>query len=92
MKRQYNFSSERELLSKSKARPGQTLLSYAAQKGYEAIVELLLTTGKVGVDAKTKRGWTALRETARRGHEAVVRLLLEHKADVDTKDGTHIFH
>lgn len=68
------------------AQPGQTLLSYAAQKGHEIIVELLLDTGMVDVESRDRNGRTPLCIAAIEGHDAVVRLLLEHHADVAAKD------
>jgi ankyrin repeat protein len=61
------------------------LLSYAAQRGYEAIVELLLATGKVDIESRdTNASRTPLSMAAVRGHEAVVRLLLATgNADVE---------
>jgi len=63
----------------------RTPLSYAAQNGHEAVVQLLLEH-KADVSAKDNNRWTALHIAAVYGHEAVVRLLLEHKADVGAKD------
>jgi ankyrin repeat domain-containing protein 50 len=55
--------------------------------GHEAVVGLLLETGKVDVDSKDMEyGQTPLSWAAERGHEAVVKLLLETgKVDVDSK-------
>jgi hypothetical protein len=67
---------------------GWTPLSWAAERGHEAVVKLLLGTGKVDVDAKDEEyGWTPLSLAAENGHEAVVQLLLgTGKVDIDTKD------
>ncbi|KAH0563399.1 hypothetical protein GP486_002033 [Trichoglossum hirsutum] len=67
---------------------GQTPLSWAAERGHEAVVKLLLATEKVDVDSKdTEYGRTPLSWAAERGHEAVVKLLLAtEKVDVDSKD------
>ena len=55
--------------------------------GHEAVVRLLLETGKVDPDSKDYTGKTPLSWAARGGHEAIVRLLLETgKADPDSKD------
>ncbi|KAF2682221.1 hypothetical protein K458DRAFT_456076 [Lentithecium fluviatile CBS 122367] len=65
----------------------QTLLSRAASNGSEAVVKLLLETGKVDVDSKDNSGRTPLSRAAWNGSEAVVKLLLETgKVDVDSKN------
>jgi hypothetical protein len=67
---------------------GRTPLSWAAEKGNEAVVKLLLATEKVDLDSKdysSRR--TPLSWAAEKGHEAVVKLLLAtEKADLDSKD------
>jgi hypothetical protein len=67
---------------------GQSALSLAARYGHEAVVRLLLDTGKVDVDSTDKKdGRTPLSWAAECGHEAVVRLLLDTgKVDVDSTD------
>lgn len=54
---------------------GRTPLSYAAERGHEAIVKLLLATRQVNVDAKDSKGHTPLSYAAGNGHESVVKLL-----------------
>jgi ankyrin repeat protein len=55
-------------------------LSYAAAKGHEGIVKLLLATGQVDANSKSTNvfgdGHTPLSYAAANGHNAVVRLLL----------------
>jgi Ankyrin repeats (3 copies) len=53
----------------------RTPLSWAAEKGHEAVVKLLLVTEKVDVDSKDSDGQTPLSWAAEGGHEAVVKLL-----------------
>ncbi|KAF2185905.1 ankyrin [Zopfia rhizophila CBS 207.26] len=66
---------------------GLQLLWWAVENGHEAVVKLLLATGKVDVNSKDDHGWTPLRRAAGNGHEAVVKLLLATgKVDVDSKD------
>ncbi|KAH0542764.1 hypothetical protein FGG08_002903 [Glutinoglossum americanum] len=54
----------------------RTPLSWAAERGHEVVVKLLLETGKVEVDSKEdKYGRTPLSRAAEEGHEVVVKLL-----------------
>jgi hypothetical protein len=63
-------------------------LMVGAYFGHEAVVKLLLATGKAEVDSKdTEYGRTPLSWAAENGHEAIVKLLLATgKAEVDSKD------
>ncbi|KAK3946709.1 hypothetical protein QBC32DRAFT_225629, partial [Pseudoneurospora amorphoporcata] len=54
----------------------QTALHIAAEKGYKAVVKLLLDIGKVDADAQDRKGRTALHMTAEDGHKTVVNLLM----------------
>ncbi|EGZ68549.1 ankyrin, partial [Neurospora tetrasperma FGSC 2509] len=59
----------------------------AAITGYEAVVKLLLDTGKVNADAKDGATRIALHIAAENGQEGVVKLLLDTgKVDPDPKD------
>jgi Ankyrin repeats (3 copies)/Ankyrin repeat len=65
---------------------GRTPLSYAAEKGHEAVVELLVEKG-AELEAKDKDyGRTPLSWAAEKGHEAVVKLLLDKGAELEAKD------
>ncbi|CEL11625.1 hypothetical protein ASPCAL14725 [Aspergillus calidoustus] len=66
---------------------GRTPLSWAAERGHEEIVKLLIQTGEVDVDSKdTEYGQTPLSWAAQRGHKEVVKLLIQTgEVDVDSK-------
>jgi ankyrin repeat protein len=55
---------------------GWAPLLWAAKNGHEAIVKLLLDTGKVKVDSRDYDGRTSLSWVAWQGREAVVKLLV----------------
>ncbi|RKK65446.1 hypothetical protein BFJ69_g16275 [Fusarium oxysporum] len=66
---------------------GRIALSYAAMRGNEAIVKLLLDTGKVNVNIPDVDGWTPLSWAAVGGHNAIINLLLDTgKVDIDARD------
>jgi ankyrin repeat protein len=55
----------------------RTSLSWAAERGHKAVVELLLDRDNVVVDSRDDDGITPLSWAARSGHETVVKLLLD---------------
>ncbi|UDD59649.1 hypothetical protein AFCA_007068 [Aspergillus flavus] len=64
-----------------------TPLSWVAGNDRKEVVELLLATGKVGIDYRDSYSRTPLFWVSRNGHEAVVKLLLATgKVDIDSKD------
>ena len=56
---------------------GRTLLSLAAEKGYERIIGILLDLGTVNSNATDPSGNTPLTWAARKGHKAAVKMLLD---------------
>jgi ankyrin repeat protein len=69
----YLISTARNLDSKDPGY-GRTPLCWAAGNEHEAVVKLLLATGKVDADSKDSYGQTPLSQAAGNGHEAVVKL------------------
>jgi len=69
----------------SKDYDSRTLLLWAAEKGHEAVVKLLLERGaqieSMDVDRRTPLSWAA-----EKGHETVVKLLLERGAQIESRD------
>jgi hypothetical protein len=68
---------------------GDTALHYAARRGREEVVSLLLSSG--ADPSRIAAGWTALLSASHMGHVAVVRLLLRsmggHGLDERNEDG-----
>ncbi|KAJ4181106.1 hypothetical protein NW759_017203 [Fusarium solani] len=65
----------------------RTPLSWAAWNGHEAIVRMLLDTGKVDVDSRDKNGRTPFSLATWNGREAVARMLLNTgKVELDSRD------
>jgi ankyrin repeat protein len=62
----------------------QTPLSWAAKRGHEAVVRLLVKKG-TDIDAKDNEGQTALLWAAKRGYEGIVKFLIENGADATAK-------
>jgi hypothetical protein len=69
----------------SKDNGGLTPLSWAAQKGQEAMVKLLLEKG-AELESKDNDGRTSLSWAVHYGGEAMVKLLLEKGAELEPKD------
>jgi ankyrin repeat protein len=67
-----------------------TALTWAAARGHDSIVSLLLDTGKVNLESKDSLGRTPLSLAAEYGHDAVVRLLLNTgKVNLDSEDSKY---
>ncbi|KAK4078589.1 uncharacterized protein Triagg1_2920 [Trichoderma aggressivum f. europaeum] len=64
---------------------GHTPLAWAAESGYESVVQLLPAQDGVELDSKSCTRWTPLFSAAVNGHEAVVQMLLKKGADPDCK-------
>ena len=65
----------------------RTPLFWAAFRGCEAVVNMLLEDGPVDADFRDSNGWTPLIRAAQAGHEAVVKLLLDTgRVDADSKE------
>lgn len=64
---------------------GRTPLSYAAENGHKAVVELLLENS-AELEVSDEDSWTPLLYAAANGQEAVVKLLLENSAELEAKD------
>lgn len=65
---------------------GVTALMYAASNNYVDVLELLLKTGNVEIDAKHTNGGTALLEATTAGAADATRVLIEKGAAFDLQD------
>jgi ankyrin repeat domain-containing protein 50 len=66
---------------------GPMLLWWAARNGHEAVVRLLLDSGKVDANSEDRGGHTILSRAAGNGHAAIVKLLLDSgKVDANSED------
>ncbi|MCF7900245.1 ankyrin repeat domain-containing protein [Candidatus Babeliales bacterium] len=65
---------------------GMTALIFAAVKGHDGCVQLLLDTPCINVNAQNTYGQTALICAATHGMEPCVQLLLDHKASIEIQD------
>jgi hypothetical protein len=82
-----NLALHIDRLCEMRPRQSWTILSCAAQKGEECLIELLLKTGKVEINAKDTNGQTSLSLAAHSGYETIIKLLLETgQVEVDVKD------
>ena len=77
-----------------KCKKGSTPLHFAARRGNDEIVKVLLEQPKVKVDAKDSSGKTALHLACSEGHCRVCQLLLNKGADIKavTADNTTPLH
>ncbi|RBR01921.1 hypothetical protein FVER53263_20921 [Fusarium verticillioides] len=70
----------------------RTPLSYAAEQGYETVIELLIDNGadkdSQGTDEYEHEGRTPLSFAAEKGHEAAARTLINQKASLHLACGT----
>ena len=73
-----------------KDKNGQTPLSWAAERGREVVVNLLLARSNVEAEFKDKNGRTPLSWAAENGHKAVVKLLVEKGALLESKDNYYV--
>ncbi|KAN0071119.1 hypothetical protein V8E54_010550 [Elaphomyces granulatus] len=72
----------REKAPDAKDSNGRTPLSYAAERGNEVVVNLLLNRN-VDPNSKCADGWTPLSRAIERGSAAIVQLLLAQRVEID---------
>ena len=66
----------------------QTPLGIAAEKGHHGLVEILLDTGHVSIEARDSHGETPLFQAAENGHVEIATLLLDKGANIHSiEDG-----
>ena len=66
---------------------GRTPLSWAAERGHEAAVRLLVERDNIDINSKDTEGNTAVMWASEKGHEAIVRLLIERDdIEIDAKN------
>lgn len=73
----------REKAPDAKDDDDRTPLSYAAERGNETVVKLLLDCNDVDPNSKCVNGWTSLSRAVERGSAAIVQLLLDRGAEID---------
>ena len=72
----------REKAPDARDNDGRTPLSYAAERGNETVVKLLLDCD-VNPNSECANGWTPLSRAVERGSAAIVQLLLDRGAKID---------
>lgn len=77
-----NTLLERGADPSGKGKKGSTPLHFAASRGNEEIVKILLQHSKVNVNVKDVSGKTALHMACCEGHSKVCQLLLNYGADI----------
>jgi hypothetical protein len=82
-----NSDQIKDLNADAKDRWGRTSLSWAAERGHAAVVEVLAARDDVDADAKDDEGRTPLSCAAEEGHAAVVEVLAARDdVNADAKD------
>jgi len=65
---------------------GNTAISWAARRGHEGVVKILVEQGGINPDAPDEYGRTPFLLAAENGHEGVVKILLERDVNPNTAD------